>query len=149
VQSVRGGRRSGRVPNAGNAAVDDAFVVDQQSRHAVLAVGADRAGAFGEDDLAGFPVLEVLEADRGAIEAGRTGNVADEFLVAVVPDDPQNMPLLGVSAAARVCAGPGEVHEILAGHQGQCSVHRLSISRPTDTAAQQRRAVGSLRSSIA
>src|SRR5699024_4486953 len=103
--SVRGGRRSGRVPNAGNAAFDDAFVVDQQRRHAVLAVGADRAGALGEDDLAGLPVLE---ADRGAIEAGRTGDVADEFQVAVVPDDPQNVSLLGVSAAARECAGPGE-----------------------------------------
>src|SRR5699024_935788 len=96
---------------------------------------------------AGLPVLEVLEADRGAIEAGRTGDVADEFLVAVVPDDPQNMSLLGVSAAARVCAGPGEVDDLLAGHQGQCSVHRPSVSRPTDaenvadrfTAAQGRR----------
>src|SRR5699024_4121755 len=93
--------------------------------------------------------LPVLEADRGAIEAGRTGDVADEFQVAVVPDDPQNVSLLGVSAAARECAGPGEVHDLLAGHQGQCSVHCHSVSRPTDTAAQQRRAVGSLRSSIA
>src|SRR5699024_5906142 len=58
------------------------------------------------------------------------------------------MPLLGVSAAARECAGPGEVHDLLAGHQGQCSVHRLSVSRPTDaenvedgfTAAQGHRA---------
>src|SRR5699024_7528628 len=58
------------------------------------------------------------------------------------------MPLLGVSAAARVCAGPGEVHDLLAGHQGQCSVHRLSVSRATDaekveggfTAAQGHRA---------
>src|SRR5699024_1444571 len=110
AQRVRGGRRPGQVPDAGNAAFDDAFVVDQQRRHAVFAVDADRAGALGEDDLAGLPVLEVLEADGGAIETGRTSDVADEFLVAVVPDDPQNMPLLGVSAAARECAGPGEVH---------------------------------------
>ena len=75
----------------------------------MLAVGADRAGALREDDLAGLPVLEVFEADRGAIEAGRTGDVADEFQVAVVPDDPQNVSLLGVSAAARVCAGPDEI----------------------------------------